>query len=169
MVNEDFSTPPPDDAAWRELARYLRGGFSVDQYLDDHPRMSRSAVIEFVATAVEAAVPTDSTDTPEPGMARDKADVLRRLGERGAAIRSMGVRRLALFGSFARGENGAGSDVDLLVEFEPNAETFRNLARLSSELEGALGRRVELVTPGGLSPHVGPYILAEAEDVALAA
>lgn len=67
-----------------------------------------------------------------------------------AALRAVGVQRLALVGSFVRHERSADSDVDLLVEF-------------------VLGRRFDLVASESLSPYIGPYILREVEYVALTA
>ncbi len=85
------------------------------------------------------------------------------------AIRALGVARLALFGSVARGEARPDSDVDLLVQFSPGAKTFDRFLALSELLEALLGRRVELVTTESLSPFLGPRILAEAQDVLRAA
>jgi uncharacterized protein len=101
--------------------------------------------------------------------ASDRAEIVSRLRASGAAIRALGVRRLALFGSFARDEAGTGSDVDLLVEFEPARKSYDHLLDLGDLLEGVLGRRVELVTTEGLSPYIGPHIRAEAQDVPLSA
>ena len=98
-------------------------------------------------------------------MARTKRDVRERLLRDRAAIEELGVRKLGLFGSFARGDQGPGSDVDLLVEFEPEKKTFDNFTGLSFLLEEALQRRVELVTPESLSPYIGPRILREVEYV----
>jgi len=106
--------------------------------------------------------------TPQPQVGT-KEGVLKRLREVEATVRRLGVRRLALFGSFVRGEAGPGSDVDLLVEFEPGKKSFDNLVALGDLLENALGRRVELITTTALSPYVGPHILKEAEDVIRAA
>ncbi len=61
------------------------------------------------------------------------------------------------------------SDVDIYVEFAPDAHTFDNFMEPSFFLEELLGRRVELVTPESLSPHIGPHILKEVERVPLAA
>jgi predicted nucleotidyltransferase len=80
-------------------------------------------------------------------------------------IRGLGVRRLRLFGSAARDEARQGSDIDVLVEFEPGRKSYRRLLDLAELLEATLGRRVDLVTTESLSPHVGPHILAEARDV----
>ncbi len=98
-----------------------------------------------------------------------KQDILTVLSEQQARIRALGVKRLGLFGSFVHGQQNAKSDVDLLVEFEPDQKTFDNFIQLAFLLEDVLQRRVELVTPESLSPHIGPHILKEVEDVALAA
>ncbi|MBL8218043.1 MAG: nucleotidyltransferase family protein [Bryobacterales bacterium] len=84
-------------------------------------------------------------------------------------IRALGVQRLALFGSVARGQARPDSDVDILVQFTPGAKTFRRFLALNELLEDILGRRVELVTTEALSPFLGPRILAEAKDVLRAA
>ena len=76
---------------------------------------------------------------------------------------------MGLFGSFARGNQKPESDVDLLVEFDPDRKTFDNFMGLAFLLEDLLERRVELVTPEALSPHIGPRILKEVEYVAPAA
>jgi len=59
-----------------------------------------------------------------------------------------GVKRLALFGSFVRGEQSGASDVDVVVELKrPLGFEFVDLAE---RLERAVGRRVDLLTPAGL-------------------
>ena len=98
-----------------------------------------------------------------------KQDILAVLSEQQTRIRALGVKRLGLFGSFVHGQQDTGSDVDLLVEFEPGQKTFDNFIELSFFLEDVLQRRVELVTPEALSPYIGPYILKEVEDVSLTA
>lgn len=100
---------------------------------------------------------------------RSRVDVLERIREAEAEIRGLGVRRLALFGSFARSEARSDSDVDLLVEFAPGQKNFDRFTRLYDLLEERLARRVELVTTEALSAYIGPHILAEAEDVVPAA
>ena len=80
-------------------------------------------------------------------------------------IRNIGVRRLGLFGSFARQQQGAESDVDVLVEFEPGSKTFDAFMQLAFFLEELFERRVELVTPESLSPYIGPRIWKEIEYV----
>ena len=98
-----------------------------------------------------------------------KETVVTLLRERRAEIRALGVKRLGLFGSFVRQQQRADSDVDVLVEFEPDRKSFDSFMTLSFLLEGLLGRRVELVTTEALSPYIGPHILAEVEYVPVAA
>ena len=83
-------------------------------------------------------------------------------------LQAYGVKRLALFGSFVRGDQHANSDVDLLVEFAPGRKTYDNFFAVCELLEGSLQRRIELLTSESLSPHIGPHILQEAEDVVVA-
>lgn len=80
-------------------------------------------------------------------------------------IRTFGVKRIGLFGSFVRGQPDENSDVDLLVEFETGRKTFDAFIHLALFLEDLLGRRVELVTPESLSPYIGPHILKEVKYV----
>jgi len=56
--------------------------------------------------------------------------------------------------------------VDLLVEFKTGRKTFDAFIQLAFLLEDLLERRVELVTPESLSPHIGPHILKEVKYVA---
>jgi len=92
-----------------------------------------------------------------------------RIVEVAEQIRALGVVRLALFGSVLRGIPGPESDVDLLVSFAEGEKTFDHFFALCELLEEILGRRVELVTTEALSPHIGPKILAGAQDVLRAA
>lgn len=101
--------------------------------------------------------------------AGSRADVVERLRSAEAEIRRRGVRRLALFGSFARDEARSDSDIDLYVEFAVGQKSFDRFVELAEDLEALLGRRIELVTPEALSPFIGPHILAEAQDVLRAA
>lgn len=98
-----------------------------------------------------------------------RAEAVRRLREAETEIRSLGVERLALFGSVLRDEAGSDSDVDVLVGFVPGEKSFERFLALSDLLERCLERPVEVVTTEALSPFLGPRILAEAEDVIRAA
>ncbi len=93
------------------------------------------------------------------------SDVQVRLAGAQSDIIRLGVRRLALFGSVRRDEARPDSDVDLLVEFEPDQKSLEHLVALGDLLETVLGRRVELVTLEGLSPFLKARILADSLDV----
>jgi len=61
----------------------------------------------------------------------------------------------------ARGEAGPDSDVDLLVDIAPG-RTLLDVIALEQDLKALLGRSVEVLTDGGLSPYLQQRILAEA-------
>ncbi|MEW6753321.1 MAG: nucleotidyltransferase family protein [Candidatus Latescibacterota bacterium] len=103
---------------------------------------------------------------PASAAVQGKQQVFERLRLHEEQLRELGVRRLGLFGSFVRHQQRQGSDVDLLVEFEPGRKRFDSFMHVAFLLEDVLGRRVELLTPESLSPYLGPHILAEAEYVA---
>ena len=64
-------------------------------------------------------------------------------------VRAHRGRSVALFGSAARGDDLPGSDIDLLVEFEPGSSLF-DLLHLQDDLEALLGCQVDVVSTGGL-------------------
>ena len=69
------------------------------------------------------------------------------------------VRRIGLFGSFVRGEETKDSDIDIFVEFED--PTFRNFTNLAFFLEDLFGRKVDLLTPEGISHRIMPHVEKE--------
>lgn len=71
------------------------------------------------------------------------------------------MRSLDLFGSFARGDAGPDSDVDLLVEFDKPVGLF-HFFRVQHRLEAILGRRVDLVMKDAIQRQLRTRILAEA-------
>lgn len=74
-----------------------------------------------------------------------------------------GIHRLGLFGSALRGELRRGSDIDLLVEFEPDRTPgFLGIAQLELELGELFGRPVDLRTRWELSPHFRDEVVATA-------
>ncbi len=69
---------------------------------------------------------------------------------------------LGVFGSTARGDDKADSDVDLLVRFENDAKIgFFELVNVEEQVERLFGRRVDLVPEGGVSPYIEPYIMKD--------
>ena len=80
-----------------------------------------------------------------------------------AFCRQNRIRRLALFGSILRDDFQPQSDVDVLVEFEPDARVGLRFFELQDELSSLLGRKVDLNTVGFLGKHIRDNVLAEAE------
>jgi uncharacterized protein len=80
--------------------------------------------------------------------------------------RRYGIKELLLFGSAARGEMRPDSDIDLLVEFEADANIglFEHFDA-ASELSQLIGRKVDLVSKGGLRKRLQGEILAEARSI----
>jgi predicted nucleotidyltransferase len=92
-----------------------------------------------------------------------RTEVIERLRADRAARDRFGVRSIALFGSVARGDAGADSDVDILVDYQPDARPdLFEFIDLKDHLEGLVGRRVDLVTPAALHPRLRNRILTEA-------
>jgi predicted nucleotidyltransferase len=72
-----------------------------------------------------------------------------------------GIRSVRLFGSVARGEANPQSDLDVLVDFEPDRSLLDQVG-FEQELEVLLGCRVEVIAEGGISPYLEDRILREA-------
>ncbi|HEU4752833.1 MAG TPA: nucleotidyltransferase domain-containing protein [Armatimonadota bacterium] len=75
------------------------------------------------------------------------------------------IRRLSLFGSVLRDDFRPDSDVDVLVEFDPGKTPGLRFFALEEELEGLLGRRIDLNTPGFLNPRFRQRVQATAETI----
>ena len=69
------------------------------------------------------------------------------------------IESIALFGSYARGEQTQGSDLDLLVKFNHKVSLLR-IIQIQLDLQSRLGLKVDLLTHGALGPHIGPHILS---------
>ena len=74
---------------------------------------------------------------------------------------SHGAHNVRVFGSMARGDAALTSDIDLLVEMEPG-RSLLDLVGLWQDLEGMLGSRVDVLSDGGVNPHLRERIYAEA-------
>jgi predicted nucleotidyltransferase len=75
-------------------------------------------------------------------------------------LKRQGVLKAAIFGSFARGEETQKSDVDILVKLSKN-KSLLDLIGLKLELEGKLGRKVDVLTYGGINHRLKNLILKE--------
>lgn len=73
-------------------------------------------------------------------------------------LRAFGIRRVGIFGSTALGTATPKSDIDLLLDFDPQKKTYRNFLGGTTLLESILDRPVDPVTPQALSPHIKPSV-----------
>jgi uncharacterized protein len=81
-------------------------------------------------------------------------DALRRSEQ---ALRERGVTHAALFGSLARGDNRSNSDIDIMIEIDPNARmTVFEYADLKDCIAALFGEPVDVVNRTGLKPFVPP-------------
>lgn len=80
------------------------------------------------------------------------------------AVRSNKARNLRVFGSVVRSEASAESDVDFLVDFDPDATAFDHVG-LIHDLERVLHRKVDVAEPAGLHWLIRPQVLFEAAPV----
>lgn len=88
-----------------------------------------------------------------------RSDILHLLTEHKELMQmQMGVKRIGLFGSYAREEANEGSDVDILVELE--SPDFEKLMALQVFLENSLDKSIDLLRVG---PHLRPGFLADIE------
>ncbi len=78
--------------------------------------------------------------------------------------RARGASRVRVFGSVARGEATESSDVDFLVDLEPERSLF-DLGGLLMDLQDLLNRNVDVVTERGLRPRVAQRVLADAIEL----
>ncbi len=106
----------------------------------------------------EALVPSTSVRGQLGARARELRKHRRRLLD---AARGRGVRRVRVFGSLARGEDVAASDVDLLIDLEPG-RTLLDLAAFRREAEEILGTPVDVATPDMLKERVRAEVETEA-------
>lgn len=101
-------------------------------------------------------------------MVSNKQQILGLISDNKQAFSKYGASRVGLFGSFVRGDQTGSSDVDLLVDFKPGQKNYRNLLGTAELAEGLVGRKVEIVTVGSVSPFIAPYIEKEIEYVQVA-
>jgi len=89
-----------------------------------------------------------------------KENILAILKNHKTELSKYGVLNIGLFGSYSRNEQSAKSDIDLLIDFEPEKENFDNYMAVYDIFESLFkNEKIEIVTKNGLSKYIGPRIL----------
>ncbi|MBT1247334.1 MULTISPECIES: nucleotidyltransferase family protein [unclassified Thermosipho (in: thermotogales)] len=80
----------------------------------------------------------------------NRQEILEELKKHKKALENFGVKKIGIFGSYARNEATKKSDVDIIIEFEEGKATFDNVAGVVDFLEELLEAPVDLLTPAGI-------------------
>jgi predicted nucleotidyltransferase len=95
-----------------------------------------------------------------------REEIITRIRKHADAIRAEGATALYLFGSAARDEAGAESDIDVFVEFPPEGRfSLLNMSGIRLIIMDEIGREVDITTRNSLHPRLKDRILAEAVRV----
>jgi uncharacterized protein len=118
------------------------------------PLLAAEAPAQYAPLTAETA---EATEAPEVAPARDLGEVIARIRAHADELEErFGVTRIDVFGSFARGEQTAESDVDLIVEVaEPTLETVFGSEEYLTRI---LGRKADAGSFASLRPRVQPYV-----------
>lgn len=87
-----------------------------------------------------------------------KAEILSTIRENKSELKRFGVQSLALTGSYAEGSEQLESDIDFLVQFTPGQKTYDNLYEVHTLLTALFEKKIDLLTPEGISPLILPYM-----------
>lgn len=146
---------PEDSIPVSDLARRTR---TVVERLEREPRARLTVLKNSRPVAVISGIEADRAAPSAGGRVREDLARKRHLIE--TLARAYGAISVRLFGSAARGEERADSDVDFMVEFEPG-RSLLDLIGLQNDLADALGRKVDVVTPKGAGARVLKGVLKD--------
>ena len=89
---------------------------------------------------------------------KTRQDIIDKLGEvKADLVRQYGVRKLALFGSYARNEQKESSDIDVIVEFEKPISGLRFVS-LAEAIEAAIGLPADVIPSDGIKPRYRDFV-----------
>ncbi|MDI9624696.1 MAG: nucleotidyltransferase family protein [Methanothermobacter sp.] len=91
-------------------------------------------------------------------------EILRKIDENKDKIKRFGVKRIGLFGSYAKGRQRGKSDIDILVESEKGEATLENFLNLGEYLEKILGKKIDLLTKEGVKSIRIEHIRKDIEE-----
>jgi len=141
-----------------ELEKYVRRKVASGLY---------NNASEVIREALRALLEREGEPARTPGKRPPKKDeILTALATLEKPLRERGLKSLAVFGSVIRGEARTESDIDVLVDVEPDARfSLIDLVALKDFLEDRLNRKVDVVTKSGLESTIRDRVLSEAESV----
>ena len=141
-----------------ELEKYVRRKVASGLY---------NNASEVIREALRALLEREGEPARTPGKKPPKKDeILTALATLEKPLRERGLKSLAVFGSVIRGEARTDSDIDVLVEVEPDVPfSLIDLVALKDFLEDRLNRKVDVVTKSGLESTIRDRVLSEAESV----
>lgn len=118
---------------------------------------------EVLREGLRLLVARDEAGQPDPPL---KSEVRAELAAMEEVLRKEGVATLALFGSVVRGEAQADSDIDVLIEVDPEAKfSLLNHVGVQHLIEDRLNRKADVLMKDGIRPAFKQRILREAETV----
>ena len=141
-----------------ELEKYVRRKVASGLY---------NNASEVIREALRALLEREGESARTPGKRPPKKDeILTALATLEKPLRERGLKSLAVFGSVIRGEARTDSDIDVLVDVEPDVRfSLIDLVALKDFLEDRLNRKVDVVTKSGLESTIRDRVLSEAESV----
>jgi uncharacterized protein len=141
-----------------ELEKYVRRKVASGLY---------NNASEVIREALRALLEREGEPARTPGKKPPKREeILATLARLEKPLRERGLKSLAVFGSVIRGEARTDSDVDVLVDVEPDVRfSLIDLVALKDFLEDRLNREVDVVTKSGLDAGIRDRVLREAESV----
>jgi predicted nucleotidyltransferase len=102
-------------------------------------------------------LPGDATLAADEERTMKRADALKTLKDHEPELKRLGVRHAAFFGSLARGDAKAGSDIDILLDIDPTARiSVFDYAGIVEYVQGLFPERVDIANRESLKPHVRP-------------
>lgn len=90
-----------------------------------------------------------------------KTEILTKIRQHSDELKAYGVKKVGLFGSFARSGQNTKSDIDILVEFDRGGKTFDNYMDLKFYLERLFHRKIDLVIKEALKASIKDKVLSE--------
>lgn len=91
----------------------------------------------------------------------DKREMFRKIAR---LLEEQGAKKIAVFGSYVRGEEKPESDIDILVEFKER-KSLLEFVRIERELSESIGKKVDLLTEKAISPYLIDRIKNEMEVI----